>query len=108
MLIWKIPTSRPRDLAGAISAKYTGPTTDDAPIPNPPINLNTTSDGQFQANAHPSDDTRYNNAVARNVSRPPHFSPGIPANIAPMTVPHSAADTVNPSCPGDNPNVVVS
>ncbi len=54
MLIWNEPTSRPRHFAGAISAMYTGPSTDEPPIPSPPMKRKTSSEGQFQAKAQPS------------------------------------------------------
>ena len=56
-LNWKAATSRPRHLAGASSAMYTGPSTDDAPMPSPPMKRNTMNDGQFHASPHPSAET---------------------------------------------------
>ncbi len=54
MLIWNIPTRRPRNFAGASSAMYTGPSTDDPPMPSPPMNRAASNTYQFQANAQPS------------------------------------------------------
>ena len=54
MLNWKKPTSRPRHFAGAISAIYMGPSTDEPPIPSPPMKRKQTSEYQSQANAQPS------------------------------------------------------
>ena len=53
MLIWNEPTSSPRQRAGAISAIYTGPSTDEPPIPSPPMKRKISSDGQFHAKAQP-------------------------------------------------------
>ena len=52
-LNWNAPTSRPRHFAGASSAMYTGPSTDDAPMPRPPIKRKTINEGQFHASALP-------------------------------------------------------
>src|SRR5271157_1943551 len=54
MLNWKKPTSRPRNLGGAISAMYMGPSTEEAPIPNPPMKRAPTNEYQSKANAQPS------------------------------------------------------
>ncbi len=75
---------------------YTGPSTEDAPIPNPPRKRNTSSDGQFHANMQPSAEITYNTAVMRSVSRPPSLCPMLPADIAPTTVPATAMNTVTP------------
>src|SRR5271168_1468147 len=75
---------------------YIGPSTDDPPIPSPPIKRDTSSAGQFHANAQPTDDTKYNTAINRKLSRRPYFSPGRPPVIAPITVPASAEETVTP------------
>jgi hypothetical protein len=56
-LNWNAPTSRPRHLAGASSAMYTGPSTDDAPIPSPPTKRKTINAGQFQASPQPKAET---------------------------------------------------
>src|ERR1044072_9083850 len=102
MLNWKKPTSRPRLSAGAISAMYIGPSTDDAPIPSPPMNRASRNEYQSKANAQPTADNRYSTAVICNAFRLPSRSPGMPPNIAPRIVPHSAEDTVTPSMYGVN------
>src|SRR5436853_795995 len=107
-LNWKKPTSRPRNLAGAISAMYIGPRTEDPPIPNPPIRRNRTSEYQFHATAQPTAEITYNTAITRRLSRRPYRSPGNPASIAPKIVPHSALATVTPSRPGESWYVWVS
>jgi len=53
ILNWKKPTSRPRLDAGAISAMYIGPTTEEPPMARPPMKRNRIKTYQFQANAHP-------------------------------------------------------
>src|SRR5438445_2063521 len=107
-LNWKKPTRRPRTLAGAISAMYIGPSTDDPPIPSPPTKRNRTREYQFQARAQPTDEITYNTAMTRKLSRRPYRSPGNPASIAPKIVPHSALATVTPSRPGESWYVWVS
>ena len=97
MLNWKTPTSRPRHFAGAISAMYIGPSTDEPPIARPATKREATSDVQFQAKAQPRAETRYKTAITRRLSRRPYRSPGIPASIAPTMVPQSAIETVSPS-----------
>ena len=58
-LNWNRPTRRPRYLAGASSAMYMGPSTEEPPMPRPPIKRKKTSADQFQANAQPRAETRY-------------------------------------------------
>jgi hypothetical protein len=53
MLIWKRPTRRPRHLAGASSAMYTGPRTEEPPMPMPPMKRKTSSAIQLGAKAQP-------------------------------------------------------
>ena len=55
-LVLGVPES-PRTAAGAISAMYIGAATDDPPMARPPRKRKNSSAGQFQASAHPSDDT---------------------------------------------------
>src|SRR5712664_3575700 len=102
------PTSRPRHLAGATSAMYIGPSTDEPPMPRPPMKRKRTSVLQFQAKAQPRAETRYSTAMARRLSRRPNLSPGIPASMDPRIVPQSAAETVIPRAAGDRRNVSVS
>ena len=71
ILNWKKPTSRPRIRAGAISAIYMGPSTDEAPMPRPPMKRATSSEGQPNANAHPSAETKYSTPVIRRLARRP-------------------------------------
>ena len=71
MLNWKNPTSRPRLSAGAISAMYMGPSTDDAPIPSPPMKRASRKEYQSQASAHPRAETRYSTAVICRLARRP-------------------------------------
>ena len=47
----------PRQRAGAISAMYTGPNTDEPPMPSPPMKRKTSSDVQLQEKAQPSAET---------------------------------------------------
>ena len=61
---------------------------------------NTTRACQFQAKAQPSPEMRYKTAITRRLSRRPKRSPGIPASIAPRTVPQSALNTVTPNRKG--------
>ena len=56
MLIWNSPTSRPRHFAGASSAIYTGPSTDEPPIPSPPRNRNARKLHHGPASAQPAAD----------------------------------------------------
>ena len=107
MLNWNVPTSLPLNLAGAISAMYIGPNTDDPPIASPPMNRANTNEPQFQANAHPIAESRYRIASMRRLARRPYLSPGYPAIIDPITVPQSALDTVRPSVPGVRPKTSV-
>src|SRR5579884_2337353 len=100
-LNWKKPTSRPRHFAGEISAMYIGPSTDEPPIPRPPMNRKSTSADQPQAKAQPKAEIKYNTAITRRLSRRPYRSPGIPASIAPKTVPQSALATVIPKEAGE-------
>src|SRR5208337_2669040 len=104
-LIWNDPTSRPRHFAGAISAMYIGPSTEEPPMPRPPMKRATTSAGQFHAKAQPRAEIRYSTAISRKLSRRPYRSPGMPASMAPNTVPKSALKTVNPSDQGESWNV---
>src|ERR1035437_7483883 len=108
ILNWKNPTSRPRSFAGEISAMYIGPSTEEAPMPSPPMNRAPTKEYQSNANAQPRAEIRYSTAVMRKLPRRPYRSPGIPPNMAPRMVPQSAADTVNPSSAGLSENLVVS
>src|SRR6266481_5439279 len=89
-LNWKNPTSRPRNFAGAISAMYIGPSTEEPPTPNPPMKRKTTRAYQSQARAQPKPEIRYRTAITRRLSRRPKRSPGKPASIAPKTEPKSA------------------
>src|SRR5471030_38847 len=97
MLNWKKPTRRPRALAGAISAMYMGPSTEEAPIPSPPMNRASTNEFQSNANAQPSAEMTYSTAVIRRLARRPYLSPGTPPNMDPRMVPYRAAATVSPS-----------
>src|SRR5580704_8888666 len=97
ILTWKQPTRRPRHWAGDNSAMYIGASTDEPPIPNPPMIRKAISDPQFHDNAQPSADKKKNTAIIRRLSRRPHRSPGYPAVTAPTTVPHKALETVIPN-----------
>ncbi len=57
-LNWKKPTRRPRHCAGAISAMYMGPSTEEPPMPSPPTKRKKTSEFQSQAKAQPMAETR--------------------------------------------------
>src|SRR6266496_1800521 len=46
--------------------------------------------------------------MPRKLSRRPYLSPGMPASIDPTTVPHSAAETVNPFSHGERLYAAVS
>jgi hypothetical protein len=76
---------------------YIGDTTEDPPTANPPKNLKNTNDHQFQANAHPTAEIKYNTAINIKVSRLPKMSAGLPTAIDPIIVPISALATVNPN-----------
>src|SRR5579875_695753 len=105
MLNWNTPTSRPRHFAGAISAMYIGPSTEEPPTPSPPINRNTSSASQFHAIPHPTAEIKYKIAIARRLSRRPLRSPGTPASDAPKIVPSSAIETVKPRPHSDSAKV---
>src|SRR5574340_1320539 len=102
-LNWKKPTSRPRQRAGAISAMYMGPSTEEPPMPSPPTKRNNTSEFQPQAKPQPTAEMKYSTAISRSESRRPQRSPGMPANSEPITVPQSAAETDKPSDAGVSP-----
>ena len=70
-LNWKKPTRRPRHFAGAISAIYMGPSTEEPPIPKPPMKRKKTRAYQFQAKAQPREEIRYRMAMMRRLSRRP-------------------------------------
>src|SRR5258708_1078427 len=108
MLNKNTPPSRPRHFAGATSAIYMGPSTDEPPIPRPPMKRKRTSADQSHATAQPRAETRYSTAIARKLSRRPNLSPGSPARMDPKMVPQSAAETVIPKAAGDRWNVSVS
>src|SRR5437667_10835943 len=101
-LNWKTPTRRPRNLAGAISAIYIGPNTDEPPIPSPPRKRNPTRDGQLQAAAQPNPEIKYKSPMTRRLSRRPIQSPGDPARGDPITVPQTTLATVIPNNFGES------
>ena len=57
MASWNPPTKAPRRFAGAISLMYTGASTDEAPMPRPPITRAPTNTAQSGASAQPRLDT---------------------------------------------------
>src|SRR5437762_13248994 len=84
-LNWKTPTRRPRNLAGAISAIYIGPNTDEPPIPSPHRERNPTREVQPQAAAQPNPEIKYKIDMTRRLSRRAIHSPGHPARGDPIT-----------------------
>ena len=54
MLNWYNATSKPLFFAGAISEIYMGATTEEAPTPNPPRNLNKVNEVTSQAKPDPT------------------------------------------------------
>src|SRR5664280_2545112 len=106
-LNWKRPTSRPRFAAGAISAMYMGPITEDPPMASPPTKRKQIRADQLQVKAHPKADSTYKTPSARKQPRRPKRSLGGPANSDPKTVPHKALATVKPSMAGEREYIAV-
>jgi hypothetical protein len=71
ILSWNNPTSAPRRVAGAISARYTGASTEDPPMATPVRKRQTTNDEKVHAIALPSAEITYSNPTTRNMSRLP-------------------------------------
>src|SRR5580698_7273282 len=69
-------------------------------MPRPPMKRAIRNESQFQAKEQPSADSTYKAAVMRRVARLPIFCPILPADMAPITVPQRAMDTVKPRLTG--------
>ncbi|MBA7583664.1 hypothetical protein ES708_25611 [subsurface metagenome] len=72
-----------------------GAVTLETPTPIPPINLNSENEYGSGARAEPIADTPYNIPIINRVFFRPKIFVGIPPEIAPITVPHSAIDMIN-------------
>src|SRR5215204_7476377 len=83
-------------LAGAISAIYIGPATEEAPIAKPPIKRPITSTVQLGAKAVKTDVRVKMKAIAIITFFLPYRSAGNPAEKAPTTAPMMAMATVKP------------
>ena len=71
-----------------------GATTEETPIPNPPINLKKEKEYGFVANAVPIADKLNKIPTLSSTFFLPNFSVGNPPKIAPITVPHKAMDII--------------
>jgi len=83
-------------LAGEISDIYIGATTDDAPIPSPPIKRNIINKGRLLASALPMADMVKRNATINKTGFLPNLSAGFPDDRAPIIVPIRADEIVKP------------
>ena len=76
---------------------YIGPSTEEPPMPRPPMKRKATSEYQSHEKAQPMAEMKYSTPMSCRAPRRPLRSPRIPANNAPTMVPHSALATVKPS-----------
>jgi hypothetical protein len=104
MLTWNRPTSAPRRFAGAISASYTGASTDDPPMAIPARNRHSERSEVPRKRAtqcgdhieHADDSPRVAAAAA---------IVGAPMMSAPSNVPHNALETAAPRPAGESEKI---
>src|SRR5215510_15125898 len=94
MLNWYIAVSLPLVAGVDISEIYVGATTEETPMPNPPMKRKNENIYGFGAIAVPIADTAKKMPTQNNVFFLPYLSAGMPPINAPTTVPHKAIDMI--------------
>ena len=104
MFNWFKLTKRPRIFGGAISAKYMGPTINEAPTPKPPIIRAITKLTKSTASAEATAEMAYNTAAASKIARRPSRSLKGPAVSIPKVAVSVKEPTAQPKPRSLNPN----